>query len=101
MANIARYGDKWRAEVCVDRKRKAKSFPTKREAVAWSNELEQSGVRPSKTLRDAIARYRPIVEAHKGWQSELSRLDHLDKALGDLPGQRVHALAIKATAPGE
>ena len=24
-----------------------------------------------------------------------------NKALGDLPGQRVHALAIKATAPGE
>ena len=25
----------------------------------------------------------------------------VNKALGDLPGQRVHALAIKATAPGE
>jgi integrase len=89
VANIARYGDKWRAEVCVDRKRKAKSFATKREAVAWANELEQSGVRPSKTLRDAIARYRPIVEAHKGWQSELSRLDHLDKVLGDLLLERI------------
>lgn len=25
----------------------------------------------------------------------------VNKALGDLPGQRVHALAIKASAPGE
>lgn len=25
----------------------------------------------------------------------------VNKALGDLPGQRVHALAIRATAPGE
>ena len=25
----------------------------------------------------------------------------VNKALGDLPGQRVHALAIKATVPGE
>ncbi len=25
----------------------------------------------------------------------------VNKALGDLPGERVHALAIKATAPGE
>jgi BolA family transcriptional regulator, general stress-responsive regulator len=25
----------------------------------------------------------------------------VNKALGDLPGQRVHALAIKAKAPGE
>jgi BolA protein len=25
----------------------------------------------------------------------------VNKALGDIPGERVHALAIKATAPGE
>jgi BolA family transcriptional regulator, general stress-responsive regulator len=25
----------------------------------------------------------------------------VNKALGDLPGQRVHALAIKARAPGD
>jgi BolA family transcriptional regulator, general stress-responsive regulator len=25
----------------------------------------------------------------------------VNRALGDLPGQRVHALAIKARAPGE
>ncbi len=34
----------------------------------------------------------------------LSRLDRqraVNRALGDLPGGRVHALAIRATAPGE
>lgn len=31
----------------------------------------------------------------------LQRQRMVNKALGDLPGQRVHALAIKAKAPGE
>ncbi|MDP3784034.1 MAG: BolA family protein [Sphingopyxis sp.] len=31
----------------------------------------------------------------------VARQRTVNKALGDLPGQRVHALAIKATAPGE
>lgn len=34
-------------------------------------------------------------------QSRLARQRMVNKALGDLPGQRVHALAIKAKAPGE
>lgn len=96
MANIARRGDKWRAEVCIDRKRKAKSFLTKREAVAWANELEQTGIRPSKTLADAIARYRPIAETHKGWQSERSRLDHLERALGEYTLERLTPARIAA-----
>lgn len=33
--------------------------------------------------------------------NRLARQRTVNKALGDLPGQRVHALAIKATAPGE
>ena len=33
--------------------------------------------------------------------SRLERQRRVNRALGDLPGQRVHALAIKATAPGE
>jgi BolA protein len=33
--------------------------------------------------------------------SRLERQRLVNRALGDLPGQRVHALAIKATAPGE
>ncbi len=33
--------------------------------------------------------------------SRLERQRMVNRALGDLPGQRVHALAVKATAPGE
>ena len=33
--------------------------------------------------------------------TRVARQRAVNKALGDLPGQRVHALAIKATAPGE
>ena len=33
--------------------------------------------------------------------SRLNRQRLVNRALGDIPGQRVHALAIKATAPGE
>lgn len=33
--------------------------------------------------------------------NRVARQRAVNKALGDLPGQRVHALAIKATAPGE
>ena len=95
MANIARRGDKWRAEVCIDRKRKAKSFPTKREAVSWANDLEQTGIRPSKTLRDCITRYRQIAETHKGWQSEKSRLDHLEKVLGDYTLERLTSAKLE------
>ncbi len=34
-------------------------------------------------------------------QSRVNRQRMVNKALGDIPGQRVHALAIKAQAPGE
>ncbi|MFN3468707.1 MAG: BolA family protein [Novosphingobium sp.] len=34
-------------------------------------------------------------------ESRVNRQRMVNKALGDLPGQRVHALAIKARAPGE
>lgn len=44
------------------------------------------------------------VEIESTAFAALSRLERqrlVNRALGDLPGQRVHALAIKATAPGE
>ena len=34
-------------------------------------------------------------------QNRVARQRAVTKALGDLPGNRVHALAIRATAPGE
>jgi BolA protein len=33
--------------------------------------------------------------------NRVARQRAVNRALGDLPGQRVHALAIRATAPGE
>lgn len=33
--------------------------------------------------------------------SRVERQRRVNRALGDIPGQRVHALAIRATAPGE
>jgi BolA family transcriptional regulator, general stress-responsive regulator len=33
--------------------------------------------------------------------NRVERQRMVNRALGDLPGQRVHALAIRATAPGE
>ena len=33
--------------------------------------------------------------------TRLERQRMVNRALGDLPGQRVHALAVKASAPGE
>jgi BolA family transcriptional regulator, general stress-responsive regulator len=42
-----------------------------------------------------------IVAAAFAGQSRVGRQRLVNTALGDLPGQRVHALAIKARAPGE
>ncbi len=42
-----------------------------------------------------------IESASFAGQSRLSRQRMVNKSLGDIPGNRVHALAIKATAPGE
>ena len=42
-----------------------------------------------------------ILWAGFAGQSRVARQRAVNKALGDLPGQRVHALAIRAIAPGE
>jgi BolA protein len=42
-----------------------------------------------------------IESAAFAGQSRLDRQRMVNRALGDLPGQRVHALAIRARAPGE
>lgn len=79
MAYITKRGDRWRAEVCIDRTRRSKTFPTKREAKAWADEQEQDGILARHTLRDAITKYRPVAETHKGSASELSRMKALEK----------------------
>ena len=42
-----------------------------------------------------------IESAQFAGKSRLERQRMVNRVLGDLPGQRVHALAIKARAPGE
>jgi BolA family transcriptional regulator, general stress-responsive regulator len=42
-----------------------------------------------------------IESATFAGQSRVNRQRMVNKALGDIPGQRVHALAIRASAPGE
>ncbi len=42
-----------------------------------------------------------IESASFAGHSRVSRQRMVNKALGDIPGQRVHALAIKARTPGE
>jgi BolA family transcriptional regulator, general stress-responsive regulator len=41
-----------------------------------------------------------VAEAFTG-ESRVNRQRMVNKALGDLPGQRIHALAIKARSPNE
>ncbi len=42
-----------------------------------------------------------IASAAFTGKSRLERQRMVNRALGDIPGQRVHALAIRAIAPGE
>ena len=42
-----------------------------------------------------------IESAAFAGKSRIERQRMVNRALGDIPGQRVHALAIKARAPGE
>ncbi|HMO67403.1 MAG TPA: BolA family protein [Novosphingobium sp.] len=42
-----------------------------------------------------------IESAAFAGRSRLERQRMVNRALGDIPGQRVHALAIRARAPGE
>ena len=42
-----------------------------------------------------------IESAAFAGMSRLARQRMVNRALGDIPGQRVHALAVKAKAPGE
>ncbi len=42
-----------------------------------------------------------IESAQFAGKSRLERQRMVNRALGDIPGERVHAVAIKAVAPGE
>lgn len=95
MAHIRKKGASWVADVCVDKKRRSKSFSTKRDALAWANDQEQDGILARHTLQDALDAYEAIAESHKGYQSELSRLKSLSvigsKYLETLTAARITA----------
>ena len=76
--NITKRGSKYRVEVCIDYVRRSKTFSTKRDAVAWGNEMESKGILPSRTVGDAVRRYRPIAETFRNPQPRLSRLSMLE-----------------------
>lgn len=80
MASIRKRGNSWVADVCVNLKRQSKSFATKKEAVTWANEQEEDGILARHTLKEAIAKYRPIAEKMKGHQAKLSRLKTLESS---------------------
>ena len=81
MATITRYGDKWRAQVCVDGHRKSKVCDTKAQAKQWASEAESilgklaSGTSVTHTLGDVFYRYAAeISETKRGAQWEIVRL---------------------------
>lgn len=84
MASFRKINDKWRAEVCVNGKRKSKRFHTKGRAKAWADRLEsdlQDGIESTQhTLADAFDKYAESVSrAHKGERWERVRLTKLKR----------------------
>lgn len=81
MAHIRKRGSSWVVDVCIDNKRRSKSFPSKRDAQRWAADQEDRGLLANHTLRDAIERYRTIAAEHRGAQADLSRLRSLERDL--------------------
>lgn len=79
MASIYRHGKRWRAQVYVNGVRESQVFDTKAQAAAWAmaRESELEGKKlPSKTVGDALERYRDDVSPEKrGHKWERARLD--------------------------
>lgn len=70
VAYIRQYENGYRAQVAIKGVRKARSFRTKREAVAWASALEteiraNAGKHSRHTLADALERYSAEVSIHK------------------------------------
>jgi len=91
MASIIKHKTGWRAQVCVDGRRKSKVFDTKGRAKAWSEHQEKSfkgWTDPgSNTLGDAFKKYSEEVSpTKKGCRWEQIRLAKLQKAtIADIP----------------
>ncbi len=89
MASIRKIGKKWRAEIYVNGKRRAKSFERKTDASLWainqSKEL-QTSTGTNKTLRDALQRFAAEESPlHKGARWETIRLKSFETVRHNLP----------------
>ncbi len=68
------------------------------------NVINDSGHHAGHSGDDGTGESHFTVEIESAAFAGVARLERqrlVNGALGDLPGQKVHALAIKATAPGE
>ena len=68
------------------------------------NVINDSGHHAGHTGDDGTGESHFTVEIESAAFTGVARLERqrmINRTLGDLPGQKVHALAIKAKAPGE
>lgn len=91
MASFLKRDGKWEASVCVNRKRRSKSFPTKAKAQVWA-ELEEARLAGTPdeitTLGEVFERYSEEVSENKpGKKFEQTRIAHFcaTYALADKP----------------
>jgi integrase len=84
MASFQKRGDKWRAQIFIDGRRKSKSFPTKAHAQAWVTMMERQaadhllGSYPNLKVKDLALRYMKEVSPTKdGEKWEVKRLNSL------------------------
>lgn len=114
MATFEKRGKRIRVQVCIDGDRQSKTFASKAQAMQWAVDREtdsQRGSNTTKTVRDALKRYREEVSpTRKGrrfeelriafWERELSFVGKrlTDITPNDIGGYR--DLRLKSVKPG-
>lgn len=101
MASFQKRGDKWRAQIIIDGRRKSKSFPTKAHAQAWASMMERQaaeqliGRYPNLKVKDLAVRYMKEVSPTKyGEKWEVKRLNSL---INTDPLAQVNTLSLSET----
>lgn len=96
MASLKKDGDVWRVQIYVQGQRDSGTFPTKKEALAWSAQREtelrqqkKTGIVAGKTVQNAFERYEVEVSRTKrGHRWEAVRLGALKEVeIGDPPAR--------------
>jgi integrase len=78
MGSIRKRGDKYFAEVCINRKRQGKTFRLKTQAKAWISEVEDNGFSSNMKLIELLDRYLDEVStSKKGYKWEKDRINVL------------------------